>query len=253
MKKIFNILVLSCLVIGGAVLSSCTFTEKIVIEADGSGTYNMDMDMSKFMDFASSMKESSDDSSESEKIFEEVVDSVIYFSEVLEEKKDSIAKLPLAERLVLESLKDAKMKMYIDEQNSKMLMNFIYDFKSVNDLKEIQKQVSKAYSLSNNKENKSSSTPNNTSYAYTEKSFKRSVVASGLSKKEKADYDKSMEEMSMFFAGSTYNIEYHFPKKVKSTTAKNVTFSEDKKTLFISYPFEELLKDESVLDFEVKF
>ena len=49
------------------------------------------------------------------------------------------------------------------------------------------------------------------------------------------------------------NVEYHFPKKVKSTTAKNVTFSDDRKTIYISYPFEELLKNEKVLDFEVKF
>lgn len=249
MKNVINAIVLAIIVVGGAVLTSCNFTEKIVIEENGSGTYNMDMDMSEFMSFALSMKDSSDTDGD----FNEVMDSTIYFSDVLEEKKDSIAKLPEEERMVLESMKDAKMHMFVDEENGKMLMNFIYDFKNVDNLKEIHKQVSKAYSVSNNKENKSSASPNKTSYTYSETSFKRSVVSTNMTKQERKEYDKSLEEMAMFLSGSTYNIEYSFPKKVKSTNAKNVSYSDDRKTIYISYPFEELLKDESVLDFEVKF
>lgn len=255
MKNLLQSLFLLIAVIGGAVLTSCTFTEKIYIEEDGTGSYAMDMDLSEILTMANSMGEEADSEEDAEAKVEkvpEIVDTTILISSIIEQNKDSIADLPEEERLLLESMKDAKMHMYMNEEEGKFLMNFIYDFNQVTELRDMQSKVAKAYSISNKKEDKASS-PSNTTFEYSKKSFKRVVTIKKMTKKEKEELDSSMEEMAMFMMGSTYNIEYHFPKKIKSTNAKDATFSEDRKTIFISVPFEELLGDESILDFEVKF
>jgi len=55
----------------------------------------------------------------------------------------------------------------------------------------------------------------------------------------------------MFMEGSAYNIEYHFPKPIKSTTAKNATFSDDRKILYIKSTMDTFIEDAKVLDFDV--
>lgn len=255
MKNILQKLLLVAIIVSAGVLSSCTFTEKIYLTEDGSGTYQMDMDLSQILSFAKNMGESTDENEDTDvkpKKISEKVDTTFLMHTFFEDKQDSINKLPELERLLIESLKDAKMQMYMDEAEGKFLMNFVYDFKAVNELRDMQGKVSKAYSLSNKKEENTSS-PSNTTFEYTKNSFKRIVSTKKMTKKEQSELDKSMEDMAMFMAGSNYNIEYHFPKKIKSTTAKDARFSEDRKTIFISLPFEEVLGDESILDFEVKF
>ena len=56
----------------------------------------------------------------------------------------------------------------------------------------------------------------------------------------------------MFLSGSTYTLKYHFPRKVKSTTAEEATFSADGKTLIYEVSFLEMMKDPKLLDIEVE-
>ncbi len=62
----------------------------------------------------------------------------------------------------------------------------------------------------------------------------------------------SLEGAEMFLSGSTYTLKYHFPKKIKSTTAEEATFSQDGKTLIYEVNFLDLMKNPSVLDLEVE-
>ena len=66
--------------------SSCTFTEEITINSDGTGKYNLDMDGSAFM--AMMPKDSVGGKNE------KPIDSTFSFKQLFEEKKDSIVKLP---------------------------------------------------------------------------------------------------------------------------------------------------------------
>ena len=62
----------------------------------------------------------------------------------------------------------------------------------------------------------------------------------------------SLEGAEMFLSGSTYTLKYHFPKKIKSTTGEEATFSQDGKTLIYEVNFLDLMKNPSVLDLEVE-
>lgn len=241
------------MVIIGAILTSCTFTEKIYIEENGSGLYQVDMDLSQMLAFAGSLTKSEEgkDDSVIEKALEKT-DTTFYFGQILEQKKDSISKLPLEQRLMLESLKDSRLKMIIDEKESKFIANFYTDFKDISEAKDMQNKASNALALASNKEGLASKTVD-VSYVYTDKIFQRTISTEKRTKKEQQEYDKNLEEMSMFLMGSTYNLEYHFPKPIKTTTAKDATFSNDRKTIYLSFSMDEIIKNESLLNFEVKF
>ena len=64
-------------------------------------------------------------------------------------------------------------------------------------------------------------------------------------------YKKSMEQGASMINGSSYNIEYHFPKSIKSTTYKDATFSADRKTLYIKTDLNTITTSPKLLDFEV--
>ena len=247
-----NLSLIAMLVIG-AILTSCTFTEKIYIEENGSGLYQVDMDLSQMLAFAESLTKSEEGEDESvlKKALEKT-DTTFYFGQILEQKKDSISKLPIEQRMMLESLKDSRLKMIIDEKESKFTANFYTDFKDISEAKDMQNKASNALALASNKEGLATKAVD-VSYVYTDQVFQRTISTEKRTKKEQQEYDKKVEEMSMFLMGSTYNLEYHFPKPIKTTTAKDATFSSDRKTIYLSFSMDEIIKNESVLNFEVKF
>ncbi len=240
-KKTILLFILSIL------LFSCVFTEEIHLKNDGSGSYAFKMDMSEMME---SMKDmSSKDSVEEGK----VLDTLIYFKDILAEHKDSISKLTIEEREVLEALEDFTMRMQVDEEKGKMLMNFGLDFKRITDLKNMSKKIAKAQSLSDQKNaNSSMSFNNDTEYSFDGKTFKRSVNLKNLSKEKSNEYEKMISQSGAFMEGSTYRIVYHFEKEIKSVRIKDASISIDKKTLTIQMPMDTLIKNPKLLDFEVK-
>jgi len=76
-------------------------------------------------------------------------------------------------------------------------------------------------------------------YSYRHKKFKR-IVSRLKIKGNLLDLKKII---------GAYKMEYHFTKKIKSTTTRNATISKNKKILSV----EELLKNPKVHDFEVRF
>jgi hypothetical protein len=249
------------IILFGAILTSCTFTEKIYINEEGSGSFAIDVDMSKTMEFAAGFIESFDEedgNTENESVKEpEKIDTSFSFSDLLNDG-ERYKEMSKKQKDALESLKGGKMLMHMDEAEKEMQMTLLFDFANVKDLKDMMNKMANASSFAKKDQIdiEMFSAFNNTGetvYFYDEKIFKRQVSRPKQSKKQKEEIDKSIEQMGMLLAGSEYKLEYHFPKAIKSTSAKNATFSDDKKTLFISYPFSEVLEDGTLLNFEVKF
>ena len=59
----------------------------------------------------------------------EKIDSIIYFRDILEERKDSIALLSADEQEMLKSIEDLKLHLQMDEEKNQMNMDFLFDFK----------------------------------------------------------------------------------------------------------------------------
>ncbi len=228
-------------------LTSCMFTEELSIHDNGSGTYAFKMDMSQMME---SMKDMSNRDSLKDP---EVLDTIVLFKNILEEKKDSISQLTKDEQILLEGLEDLKLHMQIDEKNGKMLMDFVLDFKDISELKDMQNKIAKAQALSDGKEQDNSlKSKADVEYTFDGKTFRRSVIMKDLSEEKLQEVEQSIKQSSSFLEGSMYRVIYHFESEIDNVSFNGAFISDDQKTLTIEVPLDSVMKNPKWLDFEVK-
>lgn len=231
-------------------LTSCTFTENIYINGDGSGKYSLDMDGSAFMSMMPS------DSLKTEKN----IDSVFSFRELFAAKKDSIAKLPKEEQEQLKKMENFKMRMKMNFESKQFLFSMNTDFKNVGELQDAMSNMNSLQSMNKDKAKANPLAPsdgfanNNSSlkYSYDGKKFSRKAIID----KKALQYiknDSLADTYKMIYESSKYVIKYHFPKAVKKVTNSTALFSEDRKTITIEYPFNEYMDNPDKLNFEVEF
>lgn len=241
----FKNLLITCIL--SIAFISCTFTEEIYLNNDGSGSYTFKMDMGEMME---SMKGMSSRDTVNEL---KVIDTTMYFKDIIAEMKDSISKLSSDERDVINALKDFKLRMLVDEEKGKMLMNIGVDFTHISNLKNMEAKISKAQSLSDKKKSSSPPMPSNsdTEYSFDGKTFKRIVTLKDLSDEEGEQFKKSMSQSSSFLDGSNYKIIYHFENEIKKVSSELIKISDDRKTMILQMPMDTIIKNPKLLDFEV--
>jgi len=229
--------------------TSCQFTEEITLNKNGSGQYKLNMNMSAMMGAMSEMGQNDSIKKEKEKI-----DSTFYMKDIIEQNKDSIAQLSKDQQLAIESVKDFKMHIHLDEEKGEMQYDFILDFKNLSELDNIKRKVEKAQKLQDKKGDSEESIENHDIfYTYSKKHFTRKVVMKNLTEEEQEIYNAKMEESKMFLGGSMYKLIYHFPKKIKNVNYKETQFSSDHKTMTIEVEMDSLTKNPMLLDLKVDF
>lgn len=239
--KILIIIVLTSL------FASCQFTEKINFNEDGSGTYTLNMDMSAMVVAMKKMGDSSDIKNKDPQI----LDSIIDFKTFIDANKDSISRLPKQEQEDLNALKDMKLHIAMDEVKETFFMDFIFEFKKVSELENLQEKISKGQSF-DKKDNPPTPKPaTEVVYNFDGKKFNRIIKDNHLNKDEIEAYNLSLKQSATMMEGSSYNIEYHFAKPIKTTTYKDATFSADRQTLFIKSDIKTITSNPKLLEFEV--
>lgn len=244
MKKT-NLLLLTLF---GVFALSCNFTEEMFLEEDGSGKLSINFDGSELMQMAGE---------EMTKNNEKPVDSIISFKELLEEKKDSIAKLSPEEQENLKRLEPFNMHMVMNPETKEMKFDLFSEFKDVSEVNDAFNAFQGASALSPNSNSQGQKSPMSgqdptTEVSYSFKRGKFSRKAKIIDEELFKQSVDSLQGAEMFLSGSTYTLKYHFPKRVKSTSAEEATFSADGKTLIYEVSFFDLLKDPSILDLEVE-
>ncbi|AWA28731.1 hypothetical protein HYN48_00740 [Flavobacterium magnum] len=237
----------------GFALTSCNFTEEIYVNNDGGGKFSIQMDGSQLMAMAG--KEMQNDPQAGK-----VIDSTFSFKDVFAAKKDSIAKLPVAEQERLRKLENYTMAMKMNAAEQQMMFTIATDFKSVAALEDAMSAMTGVTSLGKgmgetNPLAQMGGIGNNNStlkYAYDGKKFSRKAT---LLKKETTEVanDSLNEAFSMIYESSTYTVKYHFPKKIKKVSNSAASISSDKKTVTVEYPFTDYMKAPEKLNFDVEF
>ncbi len=227
-------------------VTSCNFTEEIFIESDGSGSINLRFDGSEMMAFTGEAMDS---------IPEAATDSVIYFKDILEEKKDSISQLPAAEQERLEKLRPYRMHIQSDPEAKSLFFTLTRDFKQISEVGDAFAAFQDASALDGD----SKPTGNGMSdefrpatevnFAFRKGRFSRKamIVDSALHQQQL----DSLAGADMFLSGSTYTLKIHFPKEIKSANIQDATLSMDRKTLIREVDFLEYMKNPNLLDMEV--
>ncbi|MDF0709096.1 hypothetical protein [Flagellimonas okinawensis] len=227
-------------------VASCNFTEEIHLNEDGSGKLSINFDGSEMMDMAGD---------EMAKTNEEPIDSIISFKDFLEEKKDSISQLPLEEQEKLKKLEPFNMRMVMNPEEKTMMFNLFSEFKNVNEVNDAFTAFQDASSMggkASQQQGPMKTADQATEVNYTFKKNKFTRTARILDQALFQQQLDSLQGAEMFLSGSTYTLKYHFPKKIKSTTASEATFSQDGKSLIYDVDFLEMMKNPSVLDLEVE-
>ncbi|TAI48150.1 hypothetical protein [Flagellimonas allohymeniacidonis] len=231
----------------GVIALSCNFTEEITLQEDGSGKLSINFDGSELMEMAGE---------EMMKDNEKPVDSLISFKDILEEKKDSIAQLSPEEQEKLKRLEPFNMHMVMNPEEKLMKFDLFSEFTNVSEVNDAFNAFQGASALGPNGGQEQPSPmggqdpTTEVSYSFEGNKFSRQakIIDEELFKQS----IDSLQGAEMFLSGSTYTLKYHFPKRVKSTSAEAATFSADGKTLIYQVKFLDLMKDPSILDLEVE-
>ncbi|WP_196892881.1 hypothetical protein [Aureivirga marina] len=254
MKKILQLLVLSIS------LFSCSMKEKIVFNEDMTGDYELSVDLSPMVSMAGSMMGDSD------KKNEQKYDTIVYFDDIIESYKDSAE--TSYDKRKLENLRGLKMQTKMDIDSGDAFIRIYKSFNGIDDLNLMHENFDYAMDKSKKESKVKGVQENNSSipqigqkvtYSYKRKRFKR-IAANKKTEEtnesseieENDDDDKFGSMMNMIGKSMEYEIEYVFPRKIKKVSSDKAMISQDGKTLRISYDIEEVMKDPSIMSFEVK-
>lgn len=289
MKFILRLSILTVLLL----FTSCAITETFEIREDRSGKFRYDIDMSQMMEMAGNLgteetpKSKKKKNKKSKEVGSKDMDTTFTFKSIFDEKKDSIAKLPIEEQQKLKRLEKFTVRMVMNEAEQKFIYSMYADFDSIDELMEMMSPMQSMQSIGGG----AASNPmagsatealkddSKTSYFYDGKVFKK-IVASGSiqealkqemetieeeveATEEETDgateeeieesLDKMSESMAMIFEQSSYKMVYTFPKPVKSITFENAQFSADRKTVTVAVSMDDYMEYPEKLSFEVVF
>lgn len=265
-------------------LVSCSITEKMIVNENGSGTFSYDIDGSKMMSMmGDAFKDlGADDSKKSKNkkkknkeentnqviASKKVLDTTFTFKELFASKQDSISKLPAEEQEKIKKMERFSVRTVMNEEKGIMNYSMFTDFKTVAELQDVMSPIQSMKTLSPTgqkagglgmapdelKDNSS------TSYFYDGNTFKKTVSKIEKKKEEVAEeVSEESEELNlkqsfdMFYEQSSFKVVYQFPKAVKKVSIENALYSEDRKTITIEYPLKVYMESPDKLNFEVTF
>ena len=228
-------------------LVSCQFTETLSLNEDGTGRMSLSVDLSEMI--AMTGKMAKEDSSYVK------MDTIISFKDILEEKKDSIALLPIEEQKRLKAMENYYYHMITDPETKQMMVDVFIDFKNVSEANDLMKgfnQSEDLFSMNSDPNKKEEKDPETVRVAYTYKkgSFKRDAYI--VDKELHQTQLDSMKQAESFMNGMVYKIKYTFPRKIKMASVEDATYSLDGKTIEFERKYLEYMKNPDVMDLEVE-
>jgi hypothetical protein len=252
------------------------------------------MDMSQLMEMAGNLGEEEPSKSKKKKnkknqeVASKDMDTTFTFQSIFDEKRDSIAQLPIEEQQKLKRLEKFTIHMVMNEADKKFVYSMYADFDSIDELMEMMSPMQSMQSIGGGAASNPMAGPasealkddSKTSYFYDGKVFKK-IVAPGsfanalkqemenveeeiieesgeeIDEATEEELDESLakmsESMGMVFEQSSYKMIYKFPKPVKSITFENAQFSADRKTVTVDISMDDYMEHPEKLSFEVVF
>ena len=232
----------------GLLFWSCQFTETMVMNADGSGTMAVEVNLNEMMAFGGSAMGDS---------LKVKLDTIIYMKQFLEEKKDSISQLSQDEREKLRKMENFNFHIKMNSETAEMVYEVSTKFTHIREANDILNGLEQAGNLmpspdssSQTKEDGNSPEVIGVNYSFADGVFNRDAYI-----KDKTLHKKqvdSLKQTEAFMGGSNYTLKYTFPKKIKRTSNSDATFSGDGKTVIVQKSFIDYFKDPDLLDLEVE-
>ena len=238
-----------------SIFTSCEIVQETKFNPDGSGVYSLGINMSG-KGMGGSVTPTLGGEAKSE------IDTLIVFSDFLESKKDSIAKLSKEEQEKLKALKDFSVYMKSDSVNKDFKVKINYNFKDLKDLDTFSDKLenletqngdlAKMSSGAVGKENLDLNSLYDINFSQNKFSLKAKPEA--LAEFEKKDKKAENDSIPKEFADIIkIKMRYVFPYKIKSVSNKKAEIIEDSKGIEIKGNILDIGKDPRFFETEVEF
>lgn len=246
MKKILLFL------IAAVTLISCQITERFYLNENGSVKYETELNFSEMMGFI--YDEASKDSLR--QIGEFPIDTLISFTELENFDQMSSDSISDAEREFMKSMDKTNVRMVMNDSEGKMLIGI--EEKNIESFNAYLKKLNQSLAKLEKEDPKAagelaqSGMMKSLEIKFDGKSFQRiskNQMTGLFDELDDSTADATRQMMNMF----EYKMEYHFPKRVKSSTLENATFSIDGKTMTVDVPMSELMDNPEKYNFTVEF
>lgn len=233
------------LILSAFALSSCHFTEKLIINPDGSGTIELDTDLSEMMSLMEGMSEDSTPvKSEKE----------ILIKDFIHQNKDSISKLSKVQQERLKGIENFRIQQISDPARKIMKSLVKLNFKNVSEANNILIAADEAQHFFSPKVEDEPAENGNEDFIGVEYMFARNkFTRRGYIKdaaKHKVQLD-SLKNIEGFFATSTYKLHYTFPNEISSFSNPQAKIAKNKNSIQLQVPLLDYLRDPEVLNLEV--
>lgn len=251
MKRISLLLVVASLFF----LTSCETTREITLNENGSGTMVTTTDMSSLIGIAKM-------SGQGDKMEDErAIDTVI----ALDKMVDSIQNITQAEK---DLLKTGKLNLNMDMANDKLLTKLTFPFANTQQLAQLnalsQKVTTQALGKQMGDGGGEEGMPPGMGDMksgmddYFITTYTKGVIERKLDKDKYAKVDSDQGMQTLKKAGDEglpilTNLVFKLPKPAKKAEGKNVTLSEDKKTVTIKGSLEDFFDDATKMEFRIEY
>ena len=230
---------------------SCQITERIYLQENGAVKYETEFDFSEMVGFM--YDDTKKDSLR--QLGQFPIDTLMKIADLenySELGNDSISD---AEREFMKSMEKMNVRMVINDTEGKMSIGL--EEKSVADFNAYLQKVKLAGDKLNKEDPEAAKNLANSGMLktmelkYDGKSFQRisGEVENILEETDDSLAMATQQMMGMF----EYKMEYHFPKRIKSSSIENATYSLDGKTMTVEVPMNELMENPEKYNFTVEF
>jgi len=238
-----------------AVLLFCTgcfnTTEEIAIQPNGSGVYGVTLDFSGIFDLLQSM---GGESSEAMKELKQNRDTIIHFSSFTDTAKD----LSKEEKALL---RDATMRMIMQDSTKKFLMELKYPFKKLTDVERIMALARSngnvlGKALGAKDAGPQPEMPNLNSYydlTFRNGLIEKKVNAEKLKEFQSNPQYEQMKQASALLGDAMISSIIRLPKSAKKVEGANAKQSDGGKTITISASMADVLENPNALTFHIEY
>jgi hypothetical protein len=232
-------------------------TEELTIAADGSGTYNVGMDMSGFFDLMDMMKGMDTTANVETKSLQQL-DTVV----AMRDFTDTASHLSAEEKALM---KEAKMKMKMNEADNEFKMEMNFPFTKLGDVQKLM-QLSQKSSGGNVMQNmlgnplgaESGNDQMPSISNFYEMVINGNVVERKLNKEKYNELQQNEQLKGAQMAGDMlesikFNTVIRLPRPAKKVSGTRVQLSADKKTLTLKGNMQDLFQDPEAFTYRIEY
>lgn len=257
MKKTY-VLLIAVLFFGSGCFST---TEDFTIAANGSGVYNMKMDMSGMFDMMEAMKDMAGEEMDSSDMetglaaMDQRMDTTIRLGTFT----DTSTSLTAEEKSLM---KDATMHMVMNKAQKKFLMDFHFPYSKLADISKIMALSQKNGSMMGKMMGggaESSGMPaapefgSIFDYTFKDGLLEKKLNAEAYQKLKENPQFSQISGAQAMLGEATMNSVIHLPRKAKKTEGSGVKLSEDGKTVTINGALTDIFENPAALTFRVEY